>query len=60
MKLGRLNHIGVATPSIADSVVDYRAVVGVTKIHAPQMESYSACDDRHNLSGGLEARKGGG
>jgi hypothetical protein len=26
MKLGRLNHIGVATPSIADSIVFYRAV----------------------------------
>jgi methylmalonyl-CoA/ethylmalonyl-CoA epimerase len=24
MKLGRLNHIGVATPSIADSIVFYR------------------------------------
>jgi methylmalonyl-CoA/ethylmalonyl-CoA epimerase len=35
MKLGRLNHIGVATPSIADSVVFYRDVMGATKIHAP-------------------------
>ena len=26
MKLGRLNHIGVATPSIADSIVFYRDV----------------------------------
>ena len=24
MKLGRLNHIGVATPSIADSIALYR------------------------------------
>jgi methylmalonyl-CoA/ethylmalonyl-CoA epimerase len=27
MKLGRLNHIGVATPSIADSIVFYRDVL---------------------------------
>ena len=31
MKLGRLNHIGVATPSIADSIVFYRDVMGATK-----------------------------
>jgi methylmalonyl-CoA/ethylmalonyl-CoA epimerase len=35
MKLGRLNHIGVATPSIADSIAFYRDVLGATKIHAP-------------------------
>jgi methylmalonyl-CoA/ethylmalonyl-CoA epimerase len=35
MKLGRLNHIGVATPSIADSVNFYRDVMGATKIHEP-------------------------
>ncbi len=35
MKLGRLNHIGVATPSIADSIVFYRDVMGASKIHAP-------------------------
>ena len=35
MKLGRLNHIGVATPSIADSVASYREVMGATTIHAP-------------------------
>ena len=35
MKLGRLNHIGVATPSIADSIVFYREVMGATTIHAP-------------------------
>ncbi len=28
MKLGRLNHVGVATPSIADSVAFYRDVMG--------------------------------
>ncbi|MBH5321706.1 methylmalonyl-CoA epimerase [Aurantiacibacter sediminis] len=33
MKLGRLNHIGVATPSIADSIVHYRETMGATKIH---------------------------
>jgi methylmalonyl-CoA/ethylmalonyl-CoA epimerase len=35
MKLGRLNHIGVATPSIADSIAFYRDVMGATKIHEP-------------------------
>lgn len=35
MKLGRLNHIGVATPSIADSIAFYRDVMGATKIHPP-------------------------
>jgi len=35
MKLGRLNHIGVATPSIADSVAYYREVMGATQIGEP-------------------------
>jgi methylmalonyl-CoA/ethylmalonyl-CoA epimerase len=35
MKLGRLNHIGVATPSLEDSIAFYRDVMGATKIHAP-------------------------
>ena len=35
MKLGRLNHIGVATPSIAESIAFYRDVMGATHIHAP-------------------------
>jgi methylmalonyl-CoA/ethylmalonyl-CoA epimerase len=35
MKLGRLNHVGVATPSIADSIAFYRDVMGATHIHAP-------------------------
>ncbi len=35
MKLGRLNHVGVATPSIADSIALYRDVLGATAIHAP-------------------------
>ena len=35
MKLGRLNHIGVVTPSIADSIVFYRDVMGATSVHAP-------------------------
>ena len=34
MKLGRLNHIGVATPSIADSIVFYREVMGACVRHA--------------------------
>jgi methylmalonyl-CoA/ethylmalonyl-CoA epimerase len=33
--LGRLNHIGVATPSIADSVAYYREVMGATQIGEP-------------------------
>jgi len=35
MKLGRLNHVGVATPSIENSVALYRDMLGATKIHAP-------------------------
>ena len=35
MKLGRLNHIGIATPSTANSIVHYRDVLGATKIHDP-------------------------
>ena len=35
MKLGRLNHIGVVTPSIAEAIIFYRDVMGATNIHAP-------------------------
>lgn len=35
MILGPLNHIGVATPSIADSIAFYRDIMGATKIHTP-------------------------
>lgn len=35
MKLGRLNHIGIATPSIAKSVLYYRDVMGATVIGEP-------------------------
>ncbi len=35
MKLGRLNHIGVATPSIADSIAHYRDVMGAAQISEP-------------------------
>ncbi len=35
MKLGRLNHIGVATPSIEASIALYRDILGATKIHDP-------------------------
>lgn len=35
MKLGRLNHIGVATPSIAASIAHYRDVLGACDITAP-------------------------
>lgn len=32
MKLGRLNHVAVATPSLEDSVAYYRDVMGATQI----------------------------
>lgn len=35
MKLGPLNHVGVATPSIPDSIVFWREAMGATKIHEP-------------------------
>jgi methylmalonyl-CoA/ethylmalonyl-CoA epimerase len=35
MKLGRLNHVGVATPSLEASIAYYRDVMGATKIHEP-------------------------
>lgn len=35
MKLGPLNHIGVATPSIDDSIAFWRDVMGATKVHDP-------------------------
>ncbi len=35
MKLGRFNHIGVATPSITDSIAFYRDVMGATDITEP-------------------------
>ena len=33
MKLGRLNHVGIATPSIEKSVALYRDLLGATTIH---------------------------
>ena len=33
MKLGRLNHIGIATRSIANSIAYYRDVMGATHIY---------------------------
>ena len=35
MKLGRLNHVGVATPSIAQSVAMYREHMGATQAGEP-------------------------
>ena len=35
MKLGRLNHVGVATPSIEQSVAVYRDLLGATHIGDP-------------------------
>ncbi|HWJ69088.1 MAG TPA: methylmalonyl-CoA epimerase [Sphingobium sp.] len=35
MKLGRLNHVGIATPSIAEAVAFYRDVMGACVIGEP-------------------------
>ena len=35
MLIGRLNQVGVATPSIAQSVALYRDLLGATRIHEP-------------------------
>ena len=35
MNLRRLNHIGVATPSIPDSIAHWRDIMGATAIHEP-------------------------
>ena len=35
MPIGRLNHVGIATPSIEQSVALYRDLLGATKIHEP-------------------------
>ena len=35
MILGRLNHVGVATPSIGDSIAFYREMMGATGIGEP-------------------------
>ncbi|MEP7007726.1 MAG: methylmalonyl-CoA epimerase [Sphingomonas bacterium] len=35
MSIGRLNHIGIATPSIETSIALYRDLLGATKVHAP-------------------------
>lgn len=35
MSIGRLNHIGVATPSIEKSVEMYVNLLGATKVHEP-------------------------
>ena len=35
MNLGRLNHVGVATPSIDDSIAHWRDVMGATSIGEP-------------------------
>lgn len=35
MKLGRLNHVGVATPSLDASIAFYRDVMGTALIRAP-------------------------
>ena len=35
MILGRLNHVGIATPSIDDSIALYRDMLGATSIGAP-------------------------
>ena len=39
MKLGRLNHIGVATPSLEASLAYYRDVMGATLAHDPFVDT---------------------
>ena len=43
MKLGRLNHIGVATPSIANSIAHFRETMGATAITEPFGLSAQVC-----------------
>jgi propionyl-CoA carboxylase beta chain len=43
MKLGRLNHIGVATPSIADSFVFYHDAMGYPERIAERTKEYGDC-----------------
>lgn len=35
MKLGRLNHVGIATPSIAEALIFYRDIMGAHSIGEP-------------------------
>ena len=35
MSIGRLNHVGIATPSIETSIALYRDLLGATMVHAP-------------------------
>jgi methylmalonyl-CoA/ethylmalonyl-CoA epimerase len=35
MRLGRLNHVGIATASIEQSIPLYRDVLGADRVHAP-------------------------
>jgi methylmalonyl-CoA/ethylmalonyl-CoA epimerase len=42
MKLGRLNHIGVAVPSITEALETYRAVYGVTDADITPMRDMPA------------------
>ena len=35
MSIGRLNHVGIATPSIERSAALWRDVLGATRVHAP-------------------------
>ena len=35
MKLGPLNHVGVAVPSLAEAVAQWRETMGATKVHEP-------------------------
>ena len=36
--IGRLNHIGVATPSIDESVKMYREMLGATEVHVRRLD----------------------
>lgn len=35
MKLGPLNHVGIATPSIEDAIQFWRSAMGATTVHQP-------------------------
>ena len=50
MKLGRLNHVGVATPSIERSLELYRTMFNAEP-HGPALLSYRAKKGRSRLKG---------
>ena len=51
MKLGRLNHVGVATPSIEKSIAFYRDVMGAELVQRPAGWAYRFGDKQLNVHG---------